>query len=255
MDDTIDTTDTLSATTEAFEVLYGTTEDDATTGLIAAFSKLIADTGTVNLELLDTIIVAGTDDDQQVAVAFEIIVGYEPPFEHAESVTAIAVSQPDGPTETSDTDDIDIDLAPDLQDATEAVVTFHPQLWKNDYAVTGTDTETYTCRSRTSCWTTVRCRTFPKEPRRLRGTRTHPNVLATGKGRSSSPSTKFGDGSLGVGGAGGPGRADKAAVRLSSGCGARQLRALRQAVSIYHFSREEDIPEVCFLAPVLAVEF
>ena len=144
MDDTIDTTDTLSATTEAFEVLYGTTEDDTTTGLIAAFSKLIADTGTVNLELLDTTIVAGTDDDQQVAVAFEIIVGYEPPFEHAESVTAIAVSQPDGPTGTSDTDDIDIDLAPDLQDATEAVVTFHPQLWKNDYAVTGTDTETYT---------------------------------------------------------------------------------------------------------------
>jgi hypothetical protein len=79
-----------------------------------------------------------------VAVAFEIAVGYESPFERAESVTAIAVSQPDGPTGTSDTGDIDIDLAPDLQDATEAVVTFHPQLWKNDYAVTGTDTETYT---------------------------------------------------------------------------------------------------------------
>lgn len=38
----------------------------------------------------------------------------------------------------------DVDLVPELQDATEAIVTFHPQIWKGDHAVTGTDTETYT---------------------------------------------------------------------------------------------------------------
>lgn len=38
---------------------------------------------------------------------------------------------------------IDADLAPELQDATEVVVTFHPQIWRNGYAITGTETETY----------------------------------------------------------------------------------------------------------------
>jgi hypothetical protein len=65
MDDATDiTVDTPSATTETFEVLYGTTKDDATAGLITAFGKLIADAGMVNLELLDTTIIAGADDDQ-----------------------------------------------------------------------------------------------------------------------------------------------------------------------------------------------
>jgi hypothetical protein len=45
--------------------------------------------------------------------------------------------------DTTDTTD-DVDLVPELQDVTEAVVTFHPQIWKNDHAVTGTETETYT---------------------------------------------------------------------------------------------------------------
>jgi|AntDeeMetagen134_2_1112570.scaffolds.fasta_scaffold00815_4 hypothetical protein len=37
------------------------------------------------------------------------------------------------------TDTNDVDLAPEIQGATEAVVTFHPQIWKDDYAVTGND--------------------------------------------------------------------------------------------------------------------
>jgi hypothetical protein len=138
MDDaTSATNDTLPATSPVFEVLYGTAEDAPVDGLVAAFEKLLADAGTVDLALYDTTIVAGTDDDQQVAVAFEVVVGYEPPFEHAESVTLTGVSDP--PADADDTD-----LAPELQDATEVVVTFHPQIWKDDYAVTGSDTETYT---------------------------------------------------------------------------------------------------------------
>jgi hypothetical protein len=47
-------------------------------------------------------------------------------------------------TTTDDADSVDVDLAPELQDATEVVVTFHPQVWRNDYAITGSETETYT---------------------------------------------------------------------------------------------------------------
>lgn len=145
MDDaTSATNDASFAIGPVFEVLYGTAEDTPTDGLVAAFGKLLADAETVDLALRDTTIVAGTDDDQQVAVAFEVVVGDEPPFERAESVTSIAVSQADAQTNTDETDGVDVDLAPDLQGATEAVVTFHPQIWKDDYAVTGSDTETYT---------------------------------------------------------------------------------------------------------------
>jgi hypothetical protein len=144
MDDATSATDDASfATSPVFEVLYGTAEDTPTGGLVAAFGKLLADAETVDLALRDTTIVAGTDDDQQVAVAFEVVVGDEPPFERAESVTLIAVSQADAQTNTDETDGVDIDLAPDLQGATEAVVTFHPQVWRNDYAITGSETETY----------------------------------------------------------------------------------------------------------------
>jgi hypothetical protein len=138
MDDATSATDDASAATSpVVEVLYGTAEDAPVDGLMAAFDKLLADAGTVGLALRDTTIVAGTDDDQQVAVAFDVVVGEEPPFERAESVALMDFSE-----SPADTDDID--LVPELQEATEAVVTFHPQIWKDDYAVTGTNTETYT---------------------------------------------------------------------------------------------------------------
>jgi hypothetical protein len=138
MDDATSATDDASAATSpVFEVLYDTAEDALADGLIAGFDKLLADAGTVNLELRDTTIVAGTNDNQQVAVAFEVVVGDEPPFERAESVALMDFSESPAGTD-------DIDLVPELQEATEAVVTFHPQIWKDDHAVTGSDTETYT---------------------------------------------------------------------------------------------------------------
>jgi hypothetical protein len=42
-----------------------------------------------------------------------------------------------------DTHQPESSLLPEVKDADEAVVTFHPQMWKNDYAVTG-DSVTYT---------------------------------------------------------------------------------------------------------------
>lgn len=152
--DTENTDDAPPATTSGLEVIYGTTKNDPTDGLITAFGKLIADAGTVNLELLDVTIIAGddADSDQQVAVGFEIMVAYEPPFERAETVESIAVDQApaDGDTNTNDSttsdsiDDPNVELAPELQGATEAVVTFHPQIWRDNRAITGDETETYT---------------------------------------------------------------------------------------------------------------
>jgi hypothetical protein len=37
----------------------------------------------------------------------------------------------------------DVSLAPHLEGATEAVVTFYPQIWRNDRAITGDETETF----------------------------------------------------------------------------------------------------------------
>jgi hypothetical protein len=41
-----------------------------------------------------------------------------------------------------DTHQSETSLLPEVEDADEAVVTFHPQMWKNDYAVSG-DSVTY----------------------------------------------------------------------------------------------------------------
>jgi hypothetical protein len=38
----------------------------------------------------------------------------------------------------------DVSLAPHLEGTTEAVVTFYPQIWRNDRAITGDETETFT---------------------------------------------------------------------------------------------------------------
>lgn len=45
---------------------------------------------------------------------------------------------------TAETDQPKTELPAELKGADEAVVTFHPQVWKNDYPITGDDTETYT---------------------------------------------------------------------------------------------------------------
>lgn len=46
-------------------------------------------------------------------------------------------------TSAADSNATATDSEADLDSATAVIVTFHPQIWRNDHAVTGTETETY----------------------------------------------------------------------------------------------------------------